>query len=68
MITNMNPSDIENEKQQIMHMIEIYKQNNVPEKIYFPVLFRLKQLQNPNPQPLPPIKPLTHDIIIQIEK
>ena len=62
----MNKSEIEDEIQLIENIIKDYKENNTPVNLYIPILFRLSQLKNDNPQPLPLINLIYHDIIIDL--
>jgi hypothetical protein len=67
----MNKSEIEDEIQLIENIIKDYKENNTPvnlyiPNLYIPILFRLSQLKNDNPQPLPLINLIYHDIIIDL--
>lgn len=60
----MNKSEIENEIKLIENIIKNYKENNTQVIFYIPLLYRLLNLKSDNPQPLPLIKPIYHDVII----
>ena len=62
----MNKSEIENEIQLIENMIKDYKKNNTPQNLYIPLLFRLSNLQNDNPEPLPLINLIYKDVILDL--